>query len=57
MLSLDDESLPGECDCCGDDRGLCDRPHLDEGRRISIKLQVSFGVETVRNYDKCFFRN
>ena len=55
MSSSDDESLPVECDWCGDDRGLCDRPHLVEGRRYSIKLQETFDVETVRNDDKCFF--
>ena len=55
MSSSDKESLPGECDWCGDDRGLCDRPRLDEGRRFSIKLHETFDVEMVRNDDKCFF--
>src|SRR3954467_5172764 len=55
MSSSDDESLPGECDWCHDDRGECDRPHLDDGRRFSIKLEETFEVETVRNNDKCFF--
>ena len=40
MSYSDDESLPGECDWCHDNRGLCDRPHLDEDRR---------------NDDKCYF--
>ena len=53
-MSSDDDRLP-ECDWCGDDRGLCDRPHLVEGRRFSIKLHETFDVETVRNDDKCFF--
>ena len=51
-----DESL-AECSWCGDNRGFCDMPHLVEGRRFSIKLQETFDVETVRNDDKCFFRN
>ena len=55
MSYSDDESLPGECDWCHDDRGLCDRPHLDEDRGFSIKLEVTFNVETVRNDDKCYF--
>ena len=42
------------CEYCKDKRGLCDRPHLVEGRRFSIKLQETFDVETVRNNDKCF---
>ena len=43
----DDKSLPGECSWCHDDRGLCDRPHLDEDRRFSIKLEETFDVEMV----------
>ena len=57
MSYSDDESLPWECDWCHDDRGLCDRPHLGEDRRFSIKLEETFDVATVRNDDKCFFRN
>ena len=53
-MSNADDRLP-ECDWCGDERGLCDRPHLVEGQRFSINLQETFDVETVRNYDKCFF--
>jgi hypothetical protein len=53
-MSDDDDRLL-ECDWCGDDRGLCDMPHLVEGRRFSIKLQENFDVEMVRNDDKCFF--
>ena len=48
-----DEREFAMCDYCEDERGLCDRPHLVEGRRFSIKLQ-NFDVETVRNDDKCF---
>ncbi|XBI08872.1 hypothetical protein VPH35_136544 [Triticum aestivum] len=47
MSYSDDESLPGECDWCHDDRGQCDRPHLDEDRRFSIKLEETFDVETL----------
>ena len=54
---IEQRKSPGEYDWCNDDWGLCDRPHLDEGRRFSIKLQETFDVETVRNDDKCFFRN
>ena len=57
MSYSDDESLSGESDWCHDDRGLCDRPHLDKGRRFSIKLEDTLDVETVSNDDKCFFRN
>ena len=51
----DDEREFAMCKYCEDERGLCDRPHLVEGRRFSIKLQETFDVETVRNDDKCFF--
>jgi hypothetical protein len=51
----DDEREP--CDYCEDERGLCDMPHLVEGRRISIVLQETFDVDTVRNDDNCFFIN
>ena len=56
MSYLDDDSLPGECSWCHDDRGMCDRfVQLDEDRRFRIKLEETFDVETVRNNDKCFF--
>ena len=48
-------SSSGECGWCHDDRGLCDRPHLDDDRRFSIKLEETFEVEMVRNDDKYFF--
>ena len=51
----DDEREFSMCDYCEDERGLCDRPHLVEGQRFSIKLQETFDVETVRNDDKSFF--
>ena len=58
MSYSDDDSLPGECSWCHDDQGMCDRfVELDEDRRFSIKLEETFDVETVRNNDKCFFRN
>ena len=52
-MSDDDDRIP-ECDYCGYDRGLCDRPHLVDGRRFSIKLNETFNVETLRNDDKFF---
>ena len=52
MSYSNDESLPGKCDWCHDDRGQCDRPHLDEDRRFSIKHEETFDFETVRNDDK-----
>ena len=56
MSYSDDDSLPGECSWCHDDRGMCDRfVELDEDRRFSIKLEETFDVETVRNNDQCFF--
>lgn len=59
----DDDRIP-ECDYCGDNRGMCDRPHLEDDRRFTIKLDETFDVFTVRNDDKsslvikhdfCFF--
>ena len=52
-----DEEGPGECCWCGDNRGFYDRPHLDEGRRFSIKLEKAFDCDTVSYDAKCFFRN
>ena len=50
-----DNRIP-ECDYCGDDRGVCDRyPHLEDGRRFTIKLDETFDVCTVRNDDKSLF--
>ncbi|XBI50981.1 hypothetical protein VPH35_033575 [Triticum aestivum] len=40
-----DEEGPGECSWCGDNRGFCDGPHLDEGRRFSIKLEEAFDCD------------
>ena len=50
----DDEREFAMCEYCEDEHGLCDRPHLVESLRFSIKLQETFDVETVRNDDKCF---
>ena len=50
-----DEEGPGECSWCGDSRGFCDRPHLDEGRRFSITLEEAFDCDTVSYDAKCFF--
>ena len=58
MSYSDDDSLPVECSWCHDDRGMCDRfVELDEDRCFRIKLEETFDCETVRNNDKCFFRN
>ena len=53
-MSDDDDRL-SECDWYGNDPGLCNRPHLVEGQRFSIKLDETFNVEMVRNDDKCSF--
>ncbi|XBI44357.1 hypothetical protein VPH35_108998 [Triticum aestivum] len=44
---LSDEEGLGECSWCGDNRSFCDRPHLDDDRRFSIKLEESFDCETL----------
>ena len=49
-----DEEGPGECSWCSDNRGFYDMPHLDEGRRFSIKLEDAFDCDTV-SYDAKFF--
>ena len=49
----DDEREFAMCNYCEDKRGMCDRPHLDEDRRFSIKLEETFDVETVPDDDKC----
>ena len=46
-----DDRMP-ECDYCGDDRGMCDRRHLENGRYFTIKLDETFDVFTVCNDDK-----
>ena len=53
-MSEDDDRIQ-ECGYYGEDRGLCDRRHLEGGRHFSIKLDETFGVETVHNNDKSFF--
>ena len=50
----DDDRIP-ECEYCGDDRGLCDMPHLEDGRHFIIKVDETFNVYTVRNDEKYFF--
>ena len=50
-----DEEGPGECSWCGDNRGFCDRTHLDDDQRFNIKLEETFDVEMVRNDDYSFF--
>ena len=50
-----DEEGPGECSWCGDNRSFCDRPHLDDDRRFSIKLEEALDCETVCYDTTCFF--
>ena len=50
----DDEREFAMCKYSEDEHGLCDKPHLVEGRRFSIKLQETFDVDMVRNDDTCF---
>ena len=52
-MSDNDDRIP-ECDYCGDDRGMCDMPHLVNGQHFSIKLDETFNVEMVCS-DKSFF--
>ena len=44
----DDDRIP-ECNYCGDDRGLCDRSHLVDGRHFNFKLDETIDIETVCN--------
>ena len=50
----DDDRIP-ECDYCYDDRGICDRPHLQNGRFFTVNLEETFDVFMVRNDDKYSF--
>ena len=43
------------CKYCEDERGLCDRNFLVDGRRFNIKLEETFEVNTVSHNDKSFF--
>ena len=54
---LSDEEGPGECSWYGDNRGFCNRPHLDDDQRFNIKLEEALDCETVRYDAKYFFRN
>ena len=49
------EEGPGACSWCGGNRGFYERPHLDEGRRFSIKLEEASNCDTVSYDAKCFF--
>ena len=46
-MSSDDEKDFIKCEFCEDQRGLCDRNFLVDGRRFSIKLDETFEVDTV----------
>ena len=51
----DDKKDFGICKYCEDERGLFDRIFLDDGRRLSIKLDENFEVDTISHNDKSFF--
>ena len=46
-MSSDNEKEFIMCKHCEDQRGLCDRNFLVDGRRFSIKLDETFEVDTV----------
>ena len=46
----DDEKDFGICEYCEDERGLCDRNFLVDGRRFSMKLDGTFEVDTVSHF-------
>ena len=46
----DDEKDFGMCEYCKDERGLCDRNFLVDGRRFSIKLDETFEVDTLSHF-------
>ena len=54
-MSSDDEHDFIMCEYCEDQRGLCGRNFLVDGRRFSIKLDENFEVDTVSHNDKSFF--
>ena len=47
----DDDRIP-HCDYCNDDRGMCDMPHLENGRFFTIKLDETCDVFTLHNDDQ-----
>ena len=51
----DDKKDFGICKYCEDERGLCDRNFLVDGRHFNIKLDETFEVDTVSHNDKSFF--
>ena len=54
-MSSDDEKDFIMCEHCEDQRGLCDRNFLVDGRRFSIKLDETFEFDTVSYNDKYVF--
>ena len=54
-MSSDDEKDFIKCEFCEDQRGLCDRNFLVDGRRFSIKLDETFEFDTVSHNDKSVF--
>ena len=53
-MSSDDEHDFIMCEYCEDERGMCDRIFLVDDRRLSIKLDENFEVDTVSQNDKYF---
>ena len=49
-MSSDDEKDFIMCEHCEDQRGLCDKNFLVDGRRFSIKLDETFEVDTVSHF-------
>ena len=49
-MSSDDGKNFGMCTYCEDERGLCDKSFLVDGRRFSIKLDETFEVDTVSHF-------
>ena len=54
-MSSDDGKNFIMCEYYEDQRGLCDRNFLVDGRRFSIKLDETFEVDTVSHNDKSVF--
>ena len=51
----DDKQDFSICEYYKDERDLCDRIFLDDDRRLGIKLDESFKVDTVSHNNKSFF--
>jgi hypothetical protein len=47
---MDDDGRIPECDDCTDYGGMCDMPHLENGRYFSLILKEGFKYFTVCNF-------